>query len=440
MQVCVAGKEFLDLAVRLVDVLGVAGQRDPAKRPLAFAEQRANIRRHETRECERVGEPFVVRDLADVVAVVERRNALRVKGEHRRDVRLARRLGRRDQARVLRRIALRGLPLRDAPACRQVAVDEIVRGCLVRDHVRPDAAPDQFRKNLSRVADQTDTDRASRSARLFHQRERIVEVPRLLVEIACPEPHFDARRLAFDREHRRARHRRGERLRAAHAAQARGQDPLVREVTAEMLAAGLRECLVRALHDALTADVDPRPGGHLAVHHQALAIELVEVLPRRPLRHQVRVGDQHARGVGVRLEHAHRLAGLDQQRLVVVQCAQRRDDGIEALPVARGTTDAAVDDQLLGILGDVRIEVVHQHPQRRLGEPALRGAFGAARRADHPVGVARALRGCERFRIVTMHGEPRCGFLRRAPALPPARRRRSSRSSAPCPSRAGTMP
>ena len=228
----------------------------------------------------------------------------------------------------------------------------------------------------------------------FHDRERVIEIPRLLVEIACAQPHLDARRLALDRQHRRPRHRRGERLRATHAAQTCRQDPLVRQFPAEMLASGLGKCLVRALHDALAADVDPRPGRHLAVHHESLAVEFVEMLPRRPLRHEVRVGDQHARSVGVRLEHAHRLARLDEQRLVVVQVAQRRDDGVEALPVARGAADAAVDDQLLRILGDVRIEVVHQHPQRRLGEPALRSAFAAARRADHPVGAARALRGC----------------------------------------------
>ena len=70
------------------------------------------------------------------------------------------------------------------------------------------------------------------------------------------------------------------------------------------------------------ADVDPRAGGHLAVHHQALAIELVEMLPGRPARHQVGVGDQHARRVRVGAEHADRLARLDQQGLVVLQPAR----------------------------------------------------------------------------------------------------------------------
>ena len=50
-------------------------------------------------------------------------------------------------------------------------------------------------------------------------------------------------------------------------------------LAAVVLAPGLDEGLVGALHDALAADVDPRAGRHLAVHHQALAVELVEVLP-----------------------------------------------------------------------------------------------------------------------------------------------------------------
>ena len=86
-----------------------------------------------------------------------------------------------------------------------------------------------------------------------------------------------------------------------------------------MLAAHLDEGFVGALHDALRADVDPRAGRHLAVHHQALLIELVEVFPRRPVRDEVGVGEQHARRVGVRGEDADRLAGLDQQGFVVAE-------------------------------------------------------------------------------------------------------------------------
>ena len=152
------------------------------------------------------------------------------------------------------------------------------------------------------------------------------------------------------------------------------------EVAAIMLAAHLDEGLVGALNDALRADIDPGAGRHLAVHHQALAIELVEMLPGRPVRHEVGIGDQHARRIRMGAEHADRLAGLDQQRLVVLQPLQRRDDAVETLPVARGAADAAIDHQLLGLLGDVGIEIIHQHAQRRFGQPALGAELGAARR------------------------------------------------------------
>jgi hypothetical protein len=134
----------------------------------------------------------------------------------------------RDQGVVLRGIGLRSLPTLDGPARRQVAVDQIVRGRLVGDHVGAHAAPDQLGKDLRRVADEPDRARLARFAGGANARERVVEVARLLVEVARRKPHRDARRLALDREHRRAGHRRGERLRAAHAAQAavRTQRPL----------------------------------------------------------------------------------------------------------------------------------------------------------------------------------------------------------------------
>ena len=183
--------------------------------------------------------------------------------------------------------------------------------------------------------------------------ERLVDRGRAPVEIAGLEPLLDPALLAFDGDAMGAGHHRRERLRAAHAAEARGQDPAAAQVAVIMLAAHFGEGLVGALHDALGADVDPRAGRHLAVHHQALAIEFVEMVPGRPFRHQVRIGDQHARRVRVGAEHADRLARLDEQGLVVLEPLQRLDDRVVALPVARRPADAAIDDQLLGRLGDV---------------------------------------------------------------------------------------
>jgi hypothetical protein len=167
--------------------------------------------------------------------------------------------------------------------------------------------------------------------------------------------------LAFDGQARGAGHHRRQGLGAAHAAEAGGQEPAVGEIAAVVLAAHLHEGLVGALNNPLGADVDPGAGGHLAVHGQALAIELVEVVPGRPVRHQVGVGDQHARRVGVSAKDAHRLAGLHQQGLVVLEPAQGLDDLVVALPVTSGPADAAIDHQLLRPFRHVRMQVVHQH-------------------------------------------------------------------------------
>ncbi len=158
---------------------------------------------------------------------------------------------------------------------------------------------------------------------------------RLGVEVAGLQPELDAARLALDGDHRGAGQGRGERLRAAHAAEAAGQDPFAREGAAEVLAAHLGEGLVGALHDALGADVDPRAGRHLAVHHQALPIELVEVLPGGVGGHQIGVGDQDARRILVGAENADRLSRLHQQRLVVVQGLQRGDDAGRTIAQSR---------------------------------------------------------------------------------------------------------
>ncbi len=270
-----------------------------------------------------------------------------------------------------------------------------MRRSLVGDDVGPDAAAHQFGHDLGRIADERHRDGFALFRRARDDRQRVVEVFGGDVDVAGAQAEIDRRRAAFDRQQRRPGHRRRQRLRAAHAAEARGENPFAGEIAAKMLAAHFGEGLVGALHDALAADVDPRARGHLAVHHQALAIELAEVVPGRPVRHQVGIGDEHARRVGVGAEHAHRLARLDEQRLVGLEAAQRRDDAVEGLPIARGAADAAVDDELARPLGDVGVEIVHQHAQRRLGQPALGGEFGAMRRANdaHVVDAGRRVHG-----------------------------------------------
>src|ERR1035438_6852779 len=94
-----------------------------------------------------------------------------------------------------------------------------------------------------------------------------------------------------------------------------------------MLLACRREGLECTLNDSLRTDVNPRAGGHLPVHDEAKLLQLIELLPVRPVAHQVRVADEYAWRVLVRLKDADRLARLHQQRLIVFQSLQRVDDG-----------------------------------------------------------------------------------------------------------------
>ena len=86
VQVRVVRDQLLHLGVGAVDVLRVARQRRPAERPDAAAEERADIGRHEAREVEGVRDALVLRHLADVVAVVERRHAGLLEVEHGLDM------------------------------------------------------------------------------------------------------------------------------------------------------------------------------------------------------------------------------------------------------------------------------------------------------------------------------------------------------------------
>ena len=56
-----------------------------------------------------------------------------------------------------------------------------------------------------------------------------------------------------------------------------------------MFAAGRGKRFKRALHDSLTADVDPGAGGHLSVHGQTQSLEAVEFSVIGPLADQVRI-------------------------------------------------------------------------------------------------------------------------------------------------------
>ena len=80
---------------------------------------------------------------------------------------------------------------------------------------------------------------------------------------------------------------------------------------------------------------------------------------------------------------------------------QRGDDAVEGLPRARRLAGAAVDDEIVGSLGHLGIEVVHQHAQRGFLRPAL-----ARQRACRAVRAPGAPRSVEVHDASTSSGEP----------------------------------
>ncbi len=192
-------------------------------------------------------------------------------------------------------------------------------GSLVGEDVGDYAALGEFRNNVGAIAHQTDGYVFFLADGVLQDAQGFIERGDHEVAVAGLEALLDAFGIDVDAEKRRAGHGGGEWLGATHAAHAAADDEFSGEVAVEILFRGGGERLERALHDALRADVDPRAGGHLAVHHQAGAFEFVELLPVGPVADQIGVGDQHAWRVFVGLENADGLAGLDQQSFVVVE-------------------------------------------------------------------------------------------------------------------------
>src|SRR5205814_6518953 len=79
---------------------------------------------------------------------------------------------------------------------------------------------------------------------------------------------------------------------------------------------------------------------------------------------------------------AGRRARLDQPGLVLLQGPRGPGDLLEVSPVAAPAAVPAVDDEVVAALGDLRVEVVHHHPERGLLGPAEAGELGSAGGAD----------------------------------------------------------
>src|SRR5262249_38690767 len=147
---------------------------------------------------------------------------------------------------------------------RHVAVEGVVGGGLVGEHVGRGAAANQGRQHLGGVAEQADRKRVARVLGLAQPGQGLVEVVGGAVEVAGVAAALGGGRVLLRRSAGGAVHGGGQRLGAAHAAQAGGDDQPACERAAEVATAAGGEGLVSALQDALSADVDPAAGRHLA--------------------------------------------------------------------------------------------------------------------------------------------------------------------------------
>ena len=110
-------------------------------------------------------------------------------------------------------------------------------------------------------------------------------------------------------------------LGAAHAAQARGDEQLAGQVAfgrdAQELAARIEDGVERAVDDALGADVHPAAGGHLAIVGNAHLLGDLPIVDVVEHAHHQGVGQNNAGRLFFGGEQAHRVAGFNDQRLVV---------------------------------------------------------------------------------------------------------------------------
>ena len=297
--------------------------------------------------------------------------------------------------RHLNRLRVRLLPrapLPHGPPRRAIPMQGIMRRGLVRHDIRPHPArlhpAENLGEHLRGIAHQPHRLRLAARGPIGDHPQRLVQRLRLGIDIPRANPEIDPRLVHFHRQTTRPGEHRRQRLRPAHAPQTARQNPAPGQRAVVMLPPRLGKGLIGPLHDPLRADVNPRPRRHLPVHHQALLIELVEMLPGRPMRHQIGVRDQHPRRIQMGFHNGNRLAGLDDQRLISLQIPQARTNPVEILPGPRRPADAAINNQFMRVFGHIGVQVVHQHPQGRLGQPRLGGDLGARGRINVAAAVA----------------------------------------------------
>ena len=241
----------------------------------------------------------------------------------------------------------------------------------------------QLGEDLGGVAEQADRQRPLGVARLDRQREGVVDVGGLDVEVAVVDAAVDAGLVAVHADRHALVHRHRQRLRAAHAADACGEGDGagqgVRRTSSSRphrrsrrCPAGCPACRCRSTSPPSSARTSSGPA--------ASSLRNCSQFAQSPTRLELAIS---TRGAHTWVRNTP--TGLPDCTSMVSSFSRSRSvahDRVERLPAAGGATGAAVDHEVLGVLGDLGVEVVHQHPQRGFLLPALAGDVGAARGAD----------------------------------------------------------
>src|SRR3989442_591709 len=257
----------------------------------------------------------------------------------------------------------------DGKPARDVSAERVMGARLVRDDVRSDPALHEFGMDLGTVPDEADRQRGPARLRVVSHLQGLVEFEDDPITISLRHAPPNPGLIDLDVEADAFVHLDRERLSPSHAAHPARQDESTFQRASEMFPRAGGERLVGPLDDSLGSDVRPSASRHLPVHREAQLLELVERLPVRPLRDEVRIRDKDPRRVAVRLEDRDRLPALHDEGLVVAEGLERLDDAVECVPVPRRLPRASIDDEIVRLLRV--LEVVLEHPEDGLLPPAL---------------------------------------------------------------------
>ena len=138
---------------------------------------------------------------------------------------------------------------------------------LISENVGNDSAISQFGNDVGAIAHQPYRNIFFFTDGVLENSQRLIKRRDHEIAVAGLETFLNAIRINVNSEECCAGHGCSERLSSAHTTHSTANDELSGEVAAKMFFACGRERLEGALDYSLRSDINPRAGGHLAIHH-----------------------------------------------------------------------------------------------------------------------------------------------------------------------------